>query len=63
MGGNDENLEEVDDVGLEQRAVASEEVGEGLHPLAGPRGRLARVRAAAAARRSRRHRSRGEEGR
>jgi hypothetical protein len=62
MGGNKEDLEEVDDVGLEQRAVASEEVGDGLHPLAGPRRRLARVRAAAA-RRSRRHRSRGEEGR
>lgn len=29
-------LEEVDDVGLEQRAVAAEEGGEGLHPLAGP---------------------------
>lgn len=50
-------LEEVDDVRLEQRAVAAEEGGEGFHPLAGPRRRLARVRAAAAARRSRRHRA------
>jgi len=56
-GGNGEDLEEVDDVGLEQRAVAAEEGGEGLHPLAGPRRRLARVRTAAAARRSRRHRA------
>jgi hypothetical protein len=42
-------------VGLKQRAVAAEEGGEGLHPLAGPRRRLAGVRAAAAPRRSRRH--------
>lgn len=52
-------LEEVDDVGLEERAVAAEEGGEGLHPLAGPLRRLARVRAAA--RRSRRHRAGAEE--
>ena len=38
-GENGEDLEEVDDVGLEQRAVAAEEGGEGLHPLAGPRRR------------------------
>lgn len=51
------DLEEVDDVGLEERAVAPEEGGDGLHPLAGLLRRLARARpAAAAARRRRRHR-------
>lgn len=45
-------------MGLKQRAVAAEEVRESIHPLAGLRCRLTRVRAAAA-RRSRRHRARG----
>lgn len=44
-------LEEVDDVGLEERAVAAEEGGDGLHPLPRLLRRLARARPAAAARR------------
>lgn len=47
-GENEDDLEEVDDVRLEQRALAAEEGGEGFHALA-------RVRAAA--RRSCRHRA------
>lgn len=39
--------------------MEAEEGGEGLHPLAGPLRRLARV--PAAARRSRRHRARGRQ--
>jgi hypothetical protein len=57
MYGRGGDLEEVDDVGLEERAVAAEEARKGLHPLAGLPRRLARVRAAAA----RRHRARRAE--
>lgn len=52
--GRGVDLKEVDDVGLEERAVAAEEGGDGLHPLAGLLRRLARARAAP--RRRRRHR-------
>jgi hypothetical protein len=45
-------------VGLEERAVAAEEGGDGLHPLARLLRRLARARPDVGARRRRRHRER-----
>jgi hypothetical protein len=46
QGGTGRDLEEVDDVDLEKRAVVTEEGGDGLHTLEGLSHRLARALAA-----------------